>query len=338
MRFDAVMAALRGSRVPVSAAETPGLYWRVCLVNAAVFAAAAAILVVSPATVSAQVSAREIAVLVVGMVAIIAVNTLLLRGMLTPLDRLMTQIDSLDSEGERLDDRAGGMAGALAHSFNSLQARVEAERAKRAAGVINAQEEERRRIAQELHDGVGQRLTVVLLGLTRALNQHPEHAQEELLLARDHARSGLEEVKRVVHGLRPSVLADLGLGPALEAMAQEVAAYTGLRVETRMDPGLPSLQPATQLALFRVAQEALTNCARHSSAQHVLVTLGVSAETVTLHVVDDGRTIAPGAAGDGLRGMQERATAVDGRLRIETGPGGRGTALELAVPLDKALP
>jgi two-component system, NarL family, sensor histidine kinase UhpB len=327
------MIAGATSVIRARAPESPGLYWKVSLINAVVFVCAAAVLVGSPATVSAQVTGNEMAVLLIGTVIIIVVNALLVRRLLAPLDRLVREIDSLDSDREHLDERAAGVAGVLAHSFNALQARLDAERAKRAAAVINAQEDERRRIAQELHDEVGQRLTVVLLGLTRALNQSAQRTYEELHLVRDHVRTSLDEVKRVVRGLRPGVLEELGLGPALESMAKEVSASTGISVETRLHTDVPRLVPAAQLVFFRVAQEALTNCSRHSSATRVLIALSRYNRTVTLRVVDDGRTIQPGAVGDGIRGMQERARAVNGTLVLGEGDGGVGTALELVVPL-----
>jgi two-component system sensor histidine kinase UhpB len=148
------------------------LYSKVCLINAAVFVAAATVLVISPATVSAQVTAGEVAVLSCGLIVIVAANALLLRGVLAPLDRLIQRMDrfSIGTPGERLPERGDPVAAWLARSFNALLERLEAERAEGNARALAAQENERRRIAQELHDEVGQSLTVVLLGTTRALD------------------------------------------------------------------------------------------------------------------------------------------------------------------------
>lgn len=131
------------------------------------------------------------------------------------------------------------MAARLARSFNALLDRLETERATRHVRDLAVQEAERQRIAQELHDEVGQRLTVVLLGIKRALTNIPVEAAEELRLVQDNARTSLEEVRRVARGLRPGVLEDLGLIPALGAMTQELMAQSHLDVRRRFDPGLP---------------------------------------------------------------------------------------------------
>jgi two-component system, NarL family, sensor histidine kinase UhpB len=188
--------------------SSPALYWKVCLINGAVFVAATALLVVSPATVSHQVTARELAVLAAGLAVILATNALLLRSTLAPLDRLVQLVNGLDAGGlgHRLPDLGRGVAGRLARSFNDLLDRLESERATRSARELAAQEAERQRIAQELHDEVGQRLTVVLLGIRRALDKPPEESAEELQLVQENARTSLEEVRRVARGMRPGVL------------------------------------------------------------------------------------------------------------------------------------
>jgi two-component system, NarL family, sensor histidine kinase UhpB len=118
------------------------------------------------------------------------------------------------------------VAARLAQSFNDLLDRLDAERATRNVRELAVQEAERQCIAQELHDEVGQRLTVVLLGIKRALNTASAEAAEELRLVQDNARTGLEEVRRVARGLRPGVLEDLGMVPALGAMVHELMAQT----------------------------------------------------------------------------------------------------------------
>lgn len=309
------------------------LYWRVCLINGAIFIAATALLVVSPATVSPRVTPQELALLATGLAVILATNTTLLYGTLAPLDRLVSLIDKFDADGSdaRLPDQGGGVAAKLARSFNALLERLEVERAGRSARALAAQEAERHRIAQELHDEVGQRLTVVLLGVKRALSQAPE-AAEELRLVQDNARTSLEEVRRLARGLRPGVLEDLGLVPALAAMANELTAHTQLEVRRRFEHTLPPLTPETELVIFRVAQEALTNVTRHAHAETVELSLHKEGEAVCLRVSDDGRGIRGRVSSSGLRGMRERALLVGGTLQIGQRPGG-GTEVRLEVPL-----
>ena len=314
----------------VNSSQRLPLYSKVCLINGALFTVAAALLVVSPATVSSQVTRREVLVLACGLVLIVAVNALMLRTTLAPLDRLTKRMDSfgVSAPGQRLPDSGGGVAATMASSFNALLARLESERASSNARAIAAQEEERRRIAQELHDEVGQQLTVVLLGISRAL---ATGNATELEHARDTVRHSLEEVRRIARGLRPGVLDDLGLVTALGAMAQEFGAHAHVRVHRRLTSDLPPLAPETELVIFRVAQEALTNVSRHAAASTVEVNLTADGDTIELRVTDDGQGMGGSANGDGIRGMRERAFAVAGELNITPAPRG-GTDVRLRVP------
>lgn len=249
----------------------------------------------------------------------------------------MQLLDTFDASGpgRRLPSRGGGVAARLARSFNALLDRLETERATRHVRDLAVQEAERQRIAQELHDEVGQRLTVVLLGIKRALTNIPVEAAEELRLVQDNARTSLEEVRRVARGLRPGVLEDLGLIPALGAMTQELMAQSHLDVRRRFDPGLPPLTPQAELVIFRVAQEALTNVTRHANARHVEVSLTRRPEAVSLRVADDGRGVHSDANGAGIRGMRERALFIGGKLTVGPGPDG-GAEVRLDVPLEGA--
>jgi two-component system sensor histidine kinase UhpB len=221
----------------MKASSSPPLYVKVCLINGAVFAGAIALLVISPATVSPQVTASELAVLASGLAVIVATNAAPLHTTLAPLDRLVQLLDTFDASGpgRRLPSAGSGVAARLAQSFNDLLDRLDTERATRNVRELAVQEAERQRIAQELHDEVGQRLTVVLLGIQRALNTVPAEAAEELRLVQDNARTSLEEVRRVARGLRPGVLEDLGLVPALGPMVLELMAQTHLDVRRRFD-------------------------------------------------------------------------------------------------------
>lgn len=309
------------------------LFWRVCLINGAVFALGALLLAMSPATVSARPLWSEIVVLVIGLFAIVALNGALLRSVLRPLDRLTAVMATIDLRhpGRRLDEHGSGPARPLVSGFNTMLERLEAERNASTTRALHAQEAERQRIAQELHDEVGQSLTAVLLGLKQVINIATPQVVAELELVRDITRTSLEEVRRISQRLRPGVLADLGLLNSLSSLASDLTARTGIPVQRGFLPGLPTLPPETELVIYRVAQEAMTNVARHARASNVELGLTRRGDTLMLRVADDGvGGIARAVAGAGIQGMTERAHMVDGRLELRPRAGG-GTEVLLEV-------
>ncbi len=309
------------------------LYWRVCIINGSVFVAGTAVLAFSPASVSPRVLASEAAVLAVGLTVILTVNALLLRSVLVPLDRLARHMGSvdLDHPGRRLPEPDSGPVAELIGSFNAMLSRLEAERSTSRARALAAQEAERHRIAQELHDEVGQSLTAVLLGLKRAVDRAPANLSEELQLVQEGVRSSLHEVRQVARRLRPGVLEDLGLLPALAAIATELSTSSGVHVRRGFARKLPPLSPQAELVVYRVAQEALTNVARHSGADTVQLSLTRQGDAVVLLVADNGRGIRNQPEGAGILGMRERALQVDGQLQVGPTPEG-GTQVRLVVP------
>jgi two-component system sensor histidine kinase UhpB len=311
------------------------VYWRVCLINAALFLLATVILVLRPATVRADMSVGELGVLALGLGAIMVANALLLRSSLVPLDRLVAQMQGMDLQGlgQKLPETRDGSLQPLVTSFNAMSARLELERARSNAQALAAQEAERHRIARELHDEVGQGLTAVLLGLQRAVGAAPPELAEELRAVQETARTSLHEVREVARRLRPGVLQDLGLVSALSALASDFTTHAGGLVERRLDARLPPLSEEQELVVYRVAQEALTNVARHAGARTVRLRLSADRHGVELVVADDGRGLGQAREGSGLRGMRERALLVGGRLTV--GPAGRrgGTEVRLRVPV-----
>jgi two-component system sensor histidine kinase UhpB len=310
------------------------LFWRLMLLNASVLVAATALLLFAPVTVSVPVLPAEALVLLAGLVVMLVANGVLLRIGLAPLDRLtrlMTRVDLL-RPGQRLAVTGGGEVAALIRTFNEMLDRLEGERSASAARALSAQEAERRRIAQELHDEVGQSLTAVLLDLKRAADRAPEPLRADLLHTQETIRQSLDEVRRIARRLRPGVLEDLGLLSALTALATEFTSHTELAVQPRFDPGLPRLSDEAELVLYRVAQESLTNTARHAGARHVDLALTRHDDAVVLSIRDDGRGIGHSGEGAGIRGMRERALLVGARLAIEPGPAG-GTEVRLQVPV-----
>ena len=205
--------------------------------------------------------------------------------------------------------------------------RREAERVRLLRKWLGAQEEERRRVGQALHDEVGGILTGALLAL-RLAKSDPERLEE----VRKVLGQALDEVRRLSRELRPAALDDLGLERALRRHLQEFAGRTGIRVHARIDP--PKLDRARQVALFRIAQEALTNVARHAQAENVWVTLEPRGNRLVLEVRDDGEGFDPERTADtlGLAGMRERAEQLEGRLQIVS-VRGEGTRVLAEVPL-----
>lgn len=307
------------------------LYWRVFLVNGAVFTLGTAVLAFSPARVSERVLASEAAVLAVGLVVMLVVNAALLRLSLAPVDRVIREMDAvrLQDGGARLSP-ATGAGGRLVASYNAMLDRIATERATSNAKALAAQEAERHRIAQELHDEVGQSLTVVLLGLKTLESRVPGDVATELATIRETARDGLDDVRRVVGRLRPGVLEDLGLHSALTSLCSDLAAVTGAEVTRQFGRGLPPLSREQELVVYRVAQEALTNVARHAEARSVAVSLARLGDVVVLEVTDDGRARGALTPGSGIVGMQERAQLIGARLSVDTLPG-HGVRVRLEV-------
>jgi signal transduction histidine kinase len=200
--------------------------------------------------------------------------------------------------------------------------------------LVETQEIERRQIAQEFHDQVGQNLTALSINLNILRNQLPAESEVRLGARLDESQRLLEEtaerIRDTISELRPVVLDDYGLGAALRWYIQKFSKRTELKVVTRIADGEPAQRtpPAVETALFRVAQEALTNIAKHAHARRATITLKPFGRAVRLTIADDGvgfSLAGLGRSGErqslGLIGMRERIEAVGGRLRVETAPG-----------------
>ncbi|MEV5985277.1 sensor histidine kinase [Streptomyces sp. NPDC052051] len=315
------------------------LFWRIFGLNAVVLGTATALLLWAPVTVSVPVVLTEAVILVGGLAVMLVANAALLRFGLAPLDRLtrlMTTVDLL-RPGQRLPASGHGEVAELIRTFNAMLDRLETERAASSARVLLAQEAERRRIAQELHDEVGQSMTAILLSLKRSADEADEPLRGELQQVQEITRESLDEVRRLVRRLRPGVLDDLGLISALTSLTTDFAAHTGLRVVRRFEADLPTLDPETELVLYRVAQESLTNVARHADAERVEVSLRRADGAVVLAVSDDGRGTVASCEGAGIRGMRERALLIGAALDI-TPASPTGTRIQLTVPLVRKQP
>jgi signal transduction histidine kinase len=215
--------------------------------------------------------------------------------------------------------------------------------------VISAQEEERSRLAHELHDGIGQSLTGIRLGLDRAakaVGDDPELITRRLDLSRTITDQAMADLRRMIVDLRPGILDQLGLAPALQWVADHTLRANGIEVSMESVGLEERLAPAIETILFRIGQEAMTNIARHSGAEHVTLAIVRRTGSLSLTIEDDGRGFdparresgAPAAGGIGLPGMRERAAAAGGRLVVTSAPGG-GTRIRAEVPLvDEPVP
>ncbi|GAA1289157.1 histidine kinase [Pseudonocardia aurantiaca] len=321
------LAAGPGTRAPARA-----LFRRLALINGTVFTVATLVLALSPATVSSPVLLTELPVLTVGLALILVANTLLVRRSLAPLDALTTLMQRVDllRSRDRLAERGNGDLAHLVETFNAMLDRLENERDTSSADALAAQEGERRRIARELHDEIGQSLTAALLSLKRTVDRAPDDLAEELHSVQDTVRSSLDEVRQVARRLRPDVLEDLGLASALSALVTEFTQASGIPVKRIADVELPALSSEVELVLFRITQESLTNVARHAHATRVELAVHATPAAVILSVTDDGRggVLHEGA---GIRGMRERALLIGADLTITT-PNGGGTDVRLLVP------
>jgi two-component system sensor histidine kinase UhpB len=307
-------------------------------INAGVLVVAALVLALSPATVSPSLQVAEAAVLALGTVLMISVNVVLLRRVFGPLERLTALMRRIDphAPGRRLSlERADAEVAELCHAFNSMLDRLEHERRASSRRALAAQESERARLARELHDEVGQTLTGVVLQLEGLQRAAPPALHERVVDVQESARAGVEHVREIARGLRPQALDEFGLRSALISLASQVADQTGLRVRPQLGAGLPALAREQELAIFRVAQESLTNVARHAQARNVELALNLLDGAVVLTVRDDGRGITDREAAGrrmGLGGMHERALLVGGKLTVRP-CGDGGTEVRLAVPI-----
>ncbi len=227
-----------------------------------------------------------------------------------------------------------GLAMAISLLTGRRLMRLEAEARGLSTQVVQAQEQERRAIARELHDEIGQSLSGILLDVGKAARAggSPE-VQVQLHAIAERAERTVDSVRRLALSLRPSMLDDLGLVAALEWQAREVGQRSGLDVQVQAEDSAGDLPEAHRTCIYRVAQEALQNCARHASARHVRVGLERAVSVVILRVEDDGKGFAANRTrGLGLLGMEERAAQLSGRVRVQSEPG-HGTCVTAEIPL-----
>lgn len=317
------------------------LLYRVAGVNALLLfvAVVVTIAVLAPKRVSSLHTDEEAIVLGVALALVVALNVYLVRRVVRPLvalTELARRVD-LTAPGQRMPAASPtSEAGELTITFNEMLSRLEAERREATGRVLDGQEAERLRIAQELHDQIGQELTAVLLALARVERRVPDDLRQSLLEVQDAVRGSLEDLRRIAVELRPEALDDLGLESALAVLCERFAERSGLEVTQRIAPSLPILTPEAELVVYRVAQEALTNVARHSGVATAKLELAHRDGMLTLTVIDSGRGLPRGhQPGTGIRGMSERAALIGATLAIENAGARGGVRVRLEVALDE---
>ena len=244
----------------------------------------------------------------------------------------------LESVGRQM-----GVALETARLWQELEAK-ERMRAETLAKAIRAQEDERKRIARELHDQTGQSLNALVFGLKTAeavLESDEENARQVVARLKGAAADAVRELQNTIYDLRPSVLDDLGLIPALRWFAESRVEAAGIVVSLEVSGFERRLFSDLETTLFRVAQEALTNVVKYASASHVQIVLGFEPQGVTLQISDDGSGFDAAQVFDarddsgrglGLLGMRERAELLGGTLTIESKQGA-GTCVRVEIPI-----
>jgi signal transduction histidine kinase len=253
---------------------------------------------------------------------------------------LKASLDETGRANQQLERRVEERTRELEGLYRQLQEREE-WRGQLLHKVISAQEDERRRIARELHDETSQTLSALVMSLEMGLSMLPPgDARKRLGEAKSVAVRTLEELHRLILALRPSVLDDLGLLPAIRWYAERQLEPLGIAVRCEFSGLDRRLPPQMETALFRVVQEAITNIARHAEADSVLVQCALRDDQLSIEIEDDGKGFDPasvehvgdGQRGLGLLGMRERVELLGGTMQIDSAPG-KGTDLVVTVNL-----
>jgi two-component system, NarL family, sensor histidine kinase UhpB len=313
----------------------PTLYRRLFVRYVAVLGVAVVALILAPVTISVPVRPTEVVVLLAGFVLMLGSFHVLLRRTLEPLEHLTAVMQRIDpfTPGQRLEvDAPGREVAALTAAFNGMLDRLEGERRESARRALAAQEGERRRIARELHDEIGQVLTGLVLRSETLSRRAPVELRGDLEELREAARRGAQDVRTIAQRLRPEALDELGLQSALLALCTAVSDRSGIEITRNLERDLP-LSAEQELVIYRVAQESITNVVRHAGATRIEVTLRGDGDGVVLVVRDDGVGLPANVERDsnGLRGMRERALLVGADITI--GPArDSGTEVRLHLP------
>lgn len=289
-----------------------------------------------------DLAAKPEAAMVLGLAVALTVlvNVFLLQRRFRPLERLVDEMERADLSRPGANLRATQEFGGpeeverLHKTFRRMLERLETERRRASSAALTAQEEERARIARDLHDEVNQSLTGLLLRLEAVRSHAPPELALEINETKALANQAMEELLTLARQLRPTALDDLGLKAAVAGNVSELDRRSPLDIAFECEGTFGDMSADAQLVVYRVAQEALSNAAQHAEAESVMVRLRRDDDRVELNVEDDGRgfTFDQTARGLGMGGMRERALLVGGDLRVESRPE-VGTKVRLRVPI-----
>jgi len=259
---------------------------------------------------------------------VLAVDVVMQRRRFAPLESLIEEMEKVDLSrpGPTLPPSIDGVGeteevARIELAFLRMMRRLEAERRRAGSAALRAQEEERTRLARDLHDEVNQSLTGLLLRLEAVREAAPPELEAELAETKALANQAMRELLSLARQLRPTALDDLGLAAAIAGQVEQVS-RSGVGAELIEEGDFSDLDSDVQLVVYRVAQEALSNAARHSGAERIEVTLRRAGGAVELEVADDGRGFAfeESESGLGIAGMRERALLLGAELTIESRP------------------
>jgi two-component system sensor histidine kinase UhpB len=285
--------------------------------------------------------------IIIGLLVSVVVNFVLLKIAFDPLTRLRDTMRKVEAGDMTLRAPISGFdpdADELAATFNHMVGRLDEISRSRAAQIMRAQEEERKRIARELHDETSQVLTSLLVSLAVVDETVTDPTtQERITQAREMAHRTLRAIRDLSIELRPSALDDLGLLPALSGYVKDYQQKFGIIVDLQVQGLKERYAMEIETALYRIVQESLTNIAKHAEAQHVWISLHEQNHEAHVHITDDGKGFdpdqplhnpSPTEGGLGLMGMRERAALFDGHVMITSQPG-KGTSVDVIIPLSE---
>jgi two-component system sensor histidine kinase DegS len=276
--------------------------------------------------------------------AILREQEQVLRDKRNDLERSLRRLQDMLNKAENMMSHLGVVFKYLSENMASISSQIEELHKIQQLGIsiIKAQEEERKRVAREIHDGPAQLLANIVMRaeyILKLMNVNPGAVKEELTNLQQLVRQSLQDVRKIIFDLRPMVLDDLGLVPALNRYIEDYKKQYKINAELVFFGKQERLPPATEIALFRVVQEALNNVHKHARAGHVLVKMEQLSDKVTIRIKDDGRGFDPESIEQsknrecyGLINMRERVQILKGEFKINSSPG-MGTVITLTIPV-----
>lgn len=261
------------------------------------------------------------------------------------LETSLRRLSATVERAEKLVSQVGIVLNYLGGGLQNLGSKIgEVHQAQQMAmSIIKAQEEERKRVAREIHDGPAQSMANIVMRAEfcqKLLDKHPEKVRNELVALQDLVRSSLTDIRKIIFDLRPMVLDDLGLAPAIKRYLSDYKEHYEVQIDFLFIGQQQRLESSIEVALFRIVQEAVNNVKKHAKAKNAIVKIEMLPNKINIHIKDDGigfdlsKVMADKEReGYGLIGIRERVQLLEGEFNISTAPG-RGTSIGISVPVD----